>query len=180
MLREQLWGLRLAKPRISVAELRRIVSYDPKSGVICWLIRPARNVFPGDEAGSIDGQGYRHFMFKKVNYPCHQVAWALLHGEWPLLDVDHQDGNRSNNSEANLRLATVAQNHANRKLAKNNKSGAKGVCFKRGKWEVSIGYTDAEGQRRQRYLSRHEDFDLAKIIHDEAAAQMHGEFFREV
>lgn len=170
----------MAKERASVAELRKVLSYDRDTGIILWTARVANNVFHGMEAGSIDGQGYKHFQFKGVIYPCHQVAWALEYGEWPDLGIDHRDGDRSNNRIGNLREATQAQNHANRKLAKNNKTGAKGVWLKHGKWEVGIGYTDADGRYRQRYLGRHEDFELAKLIHDEAAAQMHGEFFREV
>lgn len=164
------------KERVSIAELRRVVSYNETTGILTWIVQSAYNVFPGMEAGSTDGQGYKHFQYKGMVYPCHQVAWAFVHGDWPAMDIDHKNNVRDNNWIGNLREATSAQNHANRSLAKNNKSGAKGVCFKRGKWEVSIGYTTADGKYKQRYLGRLEDFDLAKIIYAEAAEQMNGDF----
>jgi hypothetical protein len=48
-------------------------------------------------------------------------------GEWPSKEIDHCDGNKSNNKWSNLRLATKSQNQANSRIHKNNKSGVRGV-----------------------------------------------------
>ena len=39
-------------------------------------------------------------------------------GEWPEADIDHADGDRSNNSWRNLRQATRQQNNRNRRDTK--------------------------------------------------------------
>ncbi len=45
------------------------------------------------------------------------------------LGIDHKDGDGLNNQKSNLRAATHAQNHQNRRLSMNNKSGYRGVCW---------------------------------------------------
>jgi len=43
------------------------------------------------------------------------------------MEVDHIDGNGLNNTRANIRICTHAQNMANRKLSKNSRTGFNGV-----------------------------------------------------
>lgn len=45
------------------------------------------------------------------------------------LVVDHRDGNKLNNTKANLRVCTSSQNHANAIRASHNTSGYKGVSY---------------------------------------------------
>jgi len=162
----------LAKERASIAELQRIVAYDPATGILTWLIRPAVNVPIGSEAGSLDGQGYKHFQYKGVIYPCHQVAWALKHGRWPCRGIDHRDGGRSNNQAANLREASQSQNAANRKMHPNNKAGLKGVRYKHGKWEASIWLGKSV------YLGRFGTKAEAHAAYVDAATKNFGDFAR--
>lgn len=56
--------------------------------------------------------------------------------------VDHRSGDIRDNRRGNLRPATSAQNARNRRIGRANKSGFKGVSFRkdRGTWLAAIGF----------------------------------------
>lgn len=58
----------------------------------------------------------------------------------PMGEIDHIDGNRSNNKIENLRLVRKCDNLKNQRLYKNNKSGAHGVYWskQKKKWCVQL------------------------------------------
>lgn len=53
-------------------------------------------------------------------------------------EIDHWNRNTLDNQRLNLRVATVSQNAANRKISTKNTSGHKGVCWnkERSKWHA--------------------------------------------
>ncbi|WP_312721769.1 HNH endonuclease, partial [Escherichia sp. AM3] len=58
------------------------------------------------------------------------VVWVLMHGALgSSVDVDHKDGNTTNNKLENLRPATRAENLKNTPLRKDNSSGVKGLSW---------------------------------------------------
>lgn len=59
-------------------------------------------------------------------------------GEWPVDEIDHRDGNPSNNIWGNLRAATRADQLQNTKDRANG-SGYRGVSRFRNKWQAGIG-----------------------------------------
>lgn len=87
--------------------------------------------------------------------------------------VDHKDGNGLNNKRENLRLATPAQNKQNSKLASNNKSGFKGVCKRKDKWQANI---NVNGKRI--YLGQFTTPELAHAAYCAAADKYFKEFAR--
>jgi len=85
----------------------------------------------GAEAGSI-ADGYFLFCFNYKIYRVHRVVYFLCTGIDPEeKQVDHIDGNRSNNKISNLRLATNRQNNTNIKKRKGNTSGVTGVYWRK-------------------------------------------------
>ncbi len=71
-------------------------------------------------------------------YLAHRLAWLYMKGVWPPDEIDHDDGNRSNNRWKNLKCATHAENHQNEKLRIDNKTGVRGVNKRGSRWVVRI------------------------------------------
>ena len=84
----------------------------------------------GQEAGTLNRKGYFQVRFKYCNYKSHRVAYFLNTGIDPEENqIDHIDGDPSNNKISNLRLATNKQNQDNKKKSINNTSGVTGVSW---------------------------------------------------
>jgi hypothetical protein len=115
--------------------------YDSATGVFTRLIARSGSSKIGDIAGHISKEGYICIRINGKSYKAHRLAWFYVTGEWPGNEIDHKDRNRSNNTFANLRLASHLQNTSNRSMNKNNLSGYKGVSIHKesGKWVAQIG-----------------------------------------
>ena len=96
-------------------------------------------------------------------------------GEPRGFEVDHRDCDGLNNRRVNLRNATKAQNQQNRRLAKDNTSGFKGVAWRKreGKWQASIS---KYGKRH--YLGCFGCPTAAHFAYIKASRELHGEFGR--
>jgi hypothetical protein len=147
------------KPLPDVETLRKLLDYDPKTGLLTWKTRDP-SVFCSTERRSaahscrqwndrfagtpalarIDNCGYPRGALLNKRVLAHRIAWAIYYGEEPATFIDHINGNRADNRIANLRLATRLQNMKNQKLNATNKSGVMGVrIFKAtGKWHAQI------------------------------------------
>lgn len=124
--------------RPTIDELKALLAYDPETGIVTYRVKRYRKN-AGDLAGFQSGE-YLCIGINQFDYKLHRVAWALHYGEWPSLEIDHINGNGSDNRIVNLRNVTHAQNLKNRKNAKNNTTGLKGVFYcKRDKtWSSKI------------------------------------------
>jgi len=167
---------RLKKNDVSIDVLREWLSYDPGSGILRWKKRRARCVWVGSPAGSLTAFGYLRVSIDGRRYACHRVAWTLTHGFWPQGDLDHINGNRSDNRIENLRQATRAQNCQNRKKGSLNKSGVKGVSWwaHQNRWRAHIR---ANGDAH--LLGAYHCFGQAIKAYRTAARDLHGEFARK-
>jgi hypothetical protein len=87
------------------------------------------------------------------------------------LVVDHIDGNRLNNTRANLRLATQQQNLRNRGVFRNNQVKIKGVTAQHGKWHARLQF-----DRQLLHLGFYDDPQLAALAYDAAARLLFGPF----
>lgn len=125
---------------ITAEKLREVLDYDPVTGEFTWRAKVSDKTVVGRKAGTVTGGGrYYIGMFRK-HYLAHRLAWLHVHGEWPVLDVDHVNGDTLDNRIVNLRLATKTQNQGNRKISHNCKSGLKGVEWhpQSGKWRARM------------------------------------------
>lgn len=91
----------------------------------------------------------------------------------PKIHVDHIDHNTLNNSRDNLRIATHAQNCANRKAKKNGTSKYLGVDWHKasGKWQAKI-----RKNKKTIHIGIFDDEIAAAHAYDKAAIELHKEF----
>lgn len=157
---------------LTVDVLREILDYDPMTGVFRWR-QGRKGIRAGGVAGSKKAYGYVEIGLLNGQYLAHRLAWLFVHGVWPADQIDHIDGDRSNNCIANLREATRSENLRNRGLQRNNTSGFKGVIFDKrtGMWQARIKI-----HGRRILLGLHETPEAAHAAYCEAAAKHHGEF----
>jgi len=154
--------------------VREWLDYNPETGVFYWLKR--RNKLQiGDVAGSKDYRGYIRIRLHKKRCMAHRLAWLIVHGNWPVLEIDHINGIRDDNRLSNLREATRAQNTQNKRRQKNNTSGFKGVHFnvREKRFQADI---KARGTALR--LGFYDTAEEAYQAYCEAAHQLHGEFAR--
>jgi hypothetical protein len=143
--------------------LRAVIAYDPITGLLTREGRPLTGT---------NGAGYIQLTVDHQFYYGHRLAWWLHYGEWPPGEIDHINGNPSDNRIANLRIATRLQQTAN---ARKRRAGPKGAFrFKRGpKWTAQIRH---EGIKH--HLGVFDDERSAHEAYCEAARRLKGEYAR--
>lgn len=67
--------------------------------------------------GTVDGQPVL----------AHRAIWAYVHGAWPVADIDHVNGCKTDNSPENLRDVPHKDNQRNMCRHRSNTSGVMGV-----------------------------------------------------
>lgn len=150
--------------------LRELFRYDPETG---WFIRRVNkgSFRAGTRAGSPSGHGYRKIGFEGIRIYEHQAAWLYIYDEWPP-EVDHRDGNKSNNALANLRIATRTQNNFNSKREP-GQSGLRGAYLdtRSLRWfsKIQIGW-------QVKYLGAFDSAEEAHLAFMKAVELHHGEF----
>lgn len=153
----------------SISELRELLELRG-DGRLVWKKRPMRFFktprdakkwnarFPGKPAlANKNSNGYLCGRLDGRNYKAHRVVYALHRGRWPENQIDHIDGNRTNNRPDNLRDVTNAENCTNRRL----QGRLIGVCWHKNsnKWQAQI---TKDGQRHS--LGIFADYDEAVAV----------------
>jgi hypothetical protein len=163
----------LAKITVTLTHeyLRSILRYDPVTGN--WRGLPQNRIFVGVY---LDRSTRRwRVRIGATYYKSSRLAWFYMTGEWPPLDVDHEENNSSNDKWSNLRLANSLQNAWNKTLRGDNASGFKGVYLQQssGKYHARIGV-----RGRKIHLGLFHTKENAAIAYINAAIKYHGEFAR--
>ena len=124
---------------LTAEQVRELLDYDPETGRFTWRIAP-RGHKAGSQAGCIDSYGYVVIRIAGAGHKAHRLAWLIAYGEWPDDQIDHINGDRSDNRIANLRDVSTQINQQNQRRARTNNrsSGLLGVTRKRGRWQAQI------------------------------------------
>lgn len=144
----------------TVDRLRQVLSYEPSNGRLIWLVRRGVKVKAGDEAGT-NHDGYVRIKVDGRLILAHRIAWAMHFGLWPHDEIDHIDGNKSNNSIRNLRCVDRMVNMQNQRAApsSNRSCGLIGATWLKDRscWSAQI---TVAGQKRHLGV-----FDTAEKAH---------------
>ena len=147
-------------PLQRISELFR---YDEETGNLYWKTNKGQRGKIDTIAGHLGPSGYVLVGFDKKVYRAHRIIYALAYSQSPLKDIDHIDGDRSNNRLINLREVSRSVNIQNNKV--------RGTWLVGSRWEAKIvtnqkqtylGRFDTEAEAHQAYLA------AKKIYHPEA------------
>lgn len=154
--------------------LREFLSYDYDDGILRWRVHVGARATKGRIAGSPDRHGHLHIRLGGKRYAAHRLIWLYVTGEWPPLDIDHQDRNPASNRWSNLRLATKSQNLHNMSQRKKKRNGTlKGAYYnkKSDRW-----YSMIMVRRKNIYLGYFRTEEAAHAAYTQAATKYCGEF----
>lgn len=176
------------KPLPSQDFLRECFDYIFETGELVWRKRPDEHFatlrggktfntrFTGKIAGHYHSRnGYLEIRFDRMLYKGHRIVYKLLTGEDPDGQLDHIDGDVSNNRIENLRVATPQENARNSvKRSEKGKATSeyKGVNKHRLQWITTLSINDNEVKIVKKFDTELE----AALCYDELAKQYYGEF----
>ena len=134
-----------------------------EDGRLYWAVSRG-GVKVGQRAGSVCKDGYRRVRVNGKRPMEHRVIYEMHHGPIPKgFEIDHINGDRSDNRIENLRVATPSENQHNQK-------SVKGFYFhKRDK--KFIARIKADG--KQIHIGHYETEELAREAYLEAKAKYH-------
>jgi len=160
---------------MNIQDIYKLFLYNPETGHLFWRAA-GRGRAKTRSAGTKLSTGYIGVVVGSKRYFAHRLCWVLHYGRWPVDQIDHINGDKTDNRIKNLREATNAQNGKNLKLSAKNTSGICGVSFDRqtGKWRATI---KVDG--KQRCLGRWVVFDDAVNARRVAEETCFGEWGRK-
>ena len=148
-------------------------AFEYKDGELYWKMSRTNAIQAGSVAGTSYPRGYRRVYFDGKTWGVHRIIWTMFHGEIPpKMQIDHINGNASDNRIENLRLANNADNCKNRNPRKTN-TGVRNVSFVNNKYRVAL-----QTNNHKIYCGAFDDLELAELVAMEARDKFHGKFAR--
>ena len=174
------------KPIPTPEQLRQLVRYEADTGKLFWLPRDVswftdrwntaqsscrtwNTKNAGREAFSTSRRGYLCGPVLNTVIPAHRAAWAIYYGSWPVKNIDHINGDRSDNRIYNLRDVDQSVNLKNSRMSTRNTSGVPGVywCKTSNNWRAQI---KVDG--KVNYLGSFKMIEDARVARKQAEARM--------
>lgn len=100
-------------PELTAERVRELFNYDPFTGVLAWKKQPRGRYKPSLVAGYRSKEGYLITSVDNKLRKNHRLAWAVAYGAWPKHEIDHINGDKSDNRIANLRDVAHKENVEN-------------------------------------------------------------------
>lgn len=155
---------------LSAERLRALLNYEPETGAFHWINgRPG--VARGSEAGCVCKNGYIYISVDGVKHLAHRLAWLYMTGQWPKGEIDHRNGERTDNRFSNIRDVSIRVNAENRWNPQGQtRSGRRGVSWHdhSRKWRVRINVRGVEHR-----IGMFDTVEEASAAYVQAKRQMH-------
>lgn len=164
--------------------LNLIFSYNPDTGGLTHKERPRWMFTEGYKGGetswrtfntksagksaTIKAGQYARVSVCGKRYSAHRIIWCMVHGEWPD-EVDHINGDRSDNRLSNLRAVSRQGNMRNTCVRKDSATGVTGVSYAK-RDDVFIAYIGVGGKTK--VLGRFPTVEEAKSCRKAAEAEL--------
>jgi hypothetical protein len=159
-----------------------LFNYDPDTGLLTWKVSRSNRIKIDQVAGSLQinhkGKPYEnHYLHVNVGgryHLVHRIVFEIMTGQVvpPDMQIDHKDGDGTNNRWKNLRFATRSQNMGNRNRNRSRKRDLpKGID-----WHNRDRLFVARLANRTVRVSK--SLSLAKAAYDVAVNRYFGEFAR--
>jgi hypothetical protein len=122
-----------------VEYLEECFLFDRDTGILTWKTRPLshfetthhRNIWNTRHAckpaGNLRSSGYLNTGINGKLYPNHRIIWKMATRLDPIEEIDHINGNPSDNRLCNLREASKSRNRCNSGVGKHNLLQVKGA-----------------------------------------------------
>jgi len=140
-------------------------------GELYWKVNKG-NVLAGKKAGSKRSDGYKTIRIDRQGYLSHRLIFLYHHGYLPL-EVDHINGNLSDNRIENLIPSTHIESQQTRKIPFNNKTKNAGVVWHKAtnKWQVRLNFYGV-----RKYFGIYKDIDYAIFVANAMRYKYHKQF----
>ena len=148
--------------------LKERLNYNADTGDFVWRLTGQRSN-KVKKAGNTSGRMYLRISVDGVRYQAHRLAWMYVHGEWPDGEIDHINGDGSDNRIDNLRVVSRGENQQNlRAPHKTSTSGVLGAFPCHGKWKAAI-----KVDKKNIYLGRYKTKEEAHAAYLDAKRLLH-------
>lgn len=155
-------------------KLKELIDYNQETGIFTNKVTRNSRAVKGAQLNPKNHGRYGVVTINKIKYRLHRLAWFYVYGIWPENQIDHINGDTTDNRICNLRDATNQQNQYNSKVI-NKSSKFKGVHFESftNKWKVQIRIN-----KKQVTIGRYKTEVEAAKAYDSKAKEVFGEFAR--
>ena len=165
--------------------LKECFEYSAETGELHWKERPREHFKTGKQDGktawktwnsqnagklvsSVNSSGYLRANIGGTRYSAHRIIWQLVHGYAPKGELDHINGDRTDNRICNLREVDHQGNMKNLARRSDNSSGITGVSYAK-RDGVYIAYITID--KRMSVIGRFKTLEEAADARKEAEAK---------
>lgn len=160
----------IVRKTVTQARVSELFYYDKDTGYMIRRVN-VQGYWNGERAGSDNiHKTCRYLTVDGKSYKEHRLIWLYVYGCFPPSEIDHINGDGTDNRLCNLRLATHAENSQNRRVHADNVSGVLGVTYDRSRdaYQARICV-----QGKVKHLGRFDTVEAASEVYVVAKSRLH-------